>query len=171
MTDNIGLRIALSGVLIACSALGGRALAKINIRRCALLAETMDSMQLLRIHMLDNLLPLETALEKSTGSILRETGARMSAGSAAEAWDKLRREQMKRGGQLDCLTAGDADALDRFFGRLGTTAREEQRQIFDSAIKELGALESAAREEGNRKNRLYTTLGALAGAAAAVGLI
>ena len=169
--DDIGVRLALGCVVMICGALTGRALARANIRRCTLLAETMDAMQLLRIHMLDSLMPLGAALEKSTGYIFRETGRRLAGNSAAEAWQELKAGQQIRGGRLDCLAASDIYALDRFFDKLGASSREEQRQVFETAIKELGALESAARGEGERKNRLYTALGALAGAAAVVGLI
>lgn len=169
--DDIGIRLALGCVVTVCGALTGRALARANVRRCALLAETMDAMQLLRIHMLDSLTPLESALEKSTGYIFRETGVRMSGSGAAQTWRELKAEERIRGGRLDCLTESDISALDRFFDMLGEGSRNEQRQVFETAIKELGALESAARGEGEKKNRLYAALGALAGAAAAVRLI
>lgn len=169
--DDIGIKLALGCVVMICGALAGRALARANIRRCTLLAETMDAMQLLRIHMLDSLMPLGAALEKSTGYIFQETGRRLAGNSAAEAWRELKAEQHIRGGRLDCLAESDIWALDRFFEMLGASSREEQRQVFETVIKELGALESAARGEGDKKNRLYTALGALAGAAAVVGLI
>lgn len=171
MMYDIGVRLALGGVVIICGALAGRALARSNIRRCTLLAETMDAMQLLRIHMLESLMPLGLALEKSTGRIFRETGRRLAGKSAAEAWSELKAEQHIRGGALDCLNQSDIFALDGFFEMLGTSSRDEQRQAFETVIKQLGALESAARGEGEKKNRLYAALGALAGAAAVVGLI
>lgn len=169
--DDIGVKLALGCMVIICGALSGRALARANIRRCALLAETMDAVQLLRIHMLDSLMPLGAALEKSAGYIFQETGRLLADKSAAEAWRELKAAQHIRGGRLDCLAESDISTLDSFFEILGSSSREEQRHVFETVIKELGALESAARGEGEKKNRLYTALGALAGAAAVVGMI
>lgn len=165
------LRLVLGGVAIFCSALIGRAFGKGNVRRAKLLAETMDGMQLLKVHMLDRLLPLAAALEKSQSYVLREVGALMKGCSAADAWQALRTREQKRNGRLDCLTAEDAEVLDTFFEALGASGRTEHKAIFDAAIKALGRLESAARKDGAEKVRLYTTLGALAGVAAVIGFI
>jgi stage III sporulation protein AB len=163
------LRLALGAVSIFLCALIGRAFAKGNIRRAQLLAETMDGMQMLRVHMLDRLFPLASALEKSQAYVLSQTGAGMKGCGAGEAWRALRAREMRRAGKLDCLTHADADALDAFFDGLGSAGRSEHKMIFDAAIRALGRLESAARSEGAEKLRLYTTLGALAGVAAVIG--
>ena len=168
--NDIALRILLSAVVVICGGFAGRTLARVDMRRARLLAETMDSMQLLRIHMLDSLMPLGTALSRSQGYILRGTGELMGEMGAAQAWHEFSCRQTARGGRLDSLTQDDCAALDRFFFCLGRTSGEEQRQTFDSVIKELGVLESAARSSGERKHRLYTSLGALAGLSLVIAL-
>ena len=165
------VRLALGAAVIAACAYAGRSLARVDQRRARILAETMDGMQLLRIHMLENLLPLDTALEKSQAFVFRETGRCMDGRSARDAWHDVSCKGTARGGTLDSLTAEDCEVLDRFFMHLGGSSREEQRQVFDVAIRELGALENASRSAGDQKNRLYTALGALAGAATVVALV
>ena len=95
----------------------------------------------------------------------------MKGKSPREAWYEVSCRETARGGRLNSLAAADCEALDRFFMKLGNSSLDEQRMVFDSAIKELGGLEDAARSAGEQKNRLYTALGALAGAAAVVVMI
>ena len=147
--SDIALRVMLSGAIIVCCAFAGRTIARVDMRRAKILAETMDSLQLLRIHMLEGMLPLNTALNKSAGYILRSVGEMMADMAAAEAWLELSSRQTSKGGALDCLTSDDCAVLDRFFFILGRSSRNEQQLLFDSAIKELGILENAARTGGN----------------------
>jgi stage III sporulation protein AB len=167
----VGLKLALGAIAILCSALIGRAFAKGNVRRAQLLAETMDGLQMLKVHMLDRLLPLNAALEKSQSYLLRETGLLMNGCGAREAWQALRERETRRGGRLDSLLTDDLDTLDAFFDGLGSAGRNEHKAIFDAAIKALMRLESVARKAGAERVRLYTTLGALAGVAAVIGFI
>ena len=169
--DKLMLKAFMGGVAALCCALAGRSMAGRGMRRARLIAETMDSLQLLRIHMLDNLMPLQAALEKANGGILRECARLLPGNDTAGAWSELLRSQKRRGGMLDSLTNGDIDALTRFFGRLGATSLDEQKQLFDVMIKEMGMLEAEARSEGDKKNRLYMTLGALTGAALIIAVI
>ena len=171
MFEDVTLKIALGTAMIGACALAGRSLARVDHRRARILAETMDGLQLLRVHMLDELVPLENALARSEAFILAQTGQFMAGRSAYEAWHDVSMRETARGGMLDSLAADDCEAMDRFFVHLGRSSREEQRQVFESAIRELGVLESRARGDGMQKNRLYTALGALAGAAAVVGLV
>jgi len=171
MFENIMVKLALGAAIIGACAMAGRSLARVDMRRSGLLAETMDGLQLLRVHMLDDLMPVDTALARSQSYVMNAVGECLDGGSAYDAWQIVSRRETARGGKLDCLTAGDCEVLDRFFLRLGNSSVDEQRLIFDSAIKEMGALESASRTDGVQKNRLYTALGALAGAAAVVGLV
>ena len=167
----MGLKLMLSAISILCCALIGRAFANGNVRRARLLAETMDGLQMLKIHMLDRLLPLSAAFEKSQSYLLKETGLLMTGCGAREAWQALRERETKRGGRLDSLSTDDLEALGAFFDGAGSTGRSEHKAIFDAAIKSLGRLESGARKDGAERVRLYTTLGALAGVAAVVGFI
>lgn len=169
--NELTIRLTLGAAVIAACAFAGRSLARVDQRRSRILAETMDGMQLLRIHMLENLLPLETALERSQAFVFHETGSCMDGRSARDAWHDVSCKGTARGGRLDSLTADDCEVLDRFFMNLGGSSREEQRQVFDIAISELGALENASRSSREQKNRLYTALGALAGAATVVALV
>ena len=171
MFEDITFKIALGMVIIGACALAGRAMARVDRRRAVMLAEIMDGMHMLRVHMLDELMPLQAALEKSQAFVFSETGRQMAGRSAYDTWQELSRRETARGGRLDSLAADECEVLDGFFRILGSSAREEQRQIFDRAIRDIGALESASRTDGLQKNRLYTALGALAGAAAVVGLV
>ena len=165
------IKLALSAAVICFCTMTGRMFAGRNSRRARMLAELMDAIQLLRVHMLDRLLPMKAALERSQSFALNETGAAMDGTSAAAAWQIVKERQLRRGGKLDCLSARDIDVLDKLFESLGTTGISEQRPIIDGTIKELGLLEAAAKAECNEKGRLYTTLGALAGVALVIGLI
>ena len=164
-------RLLLGCIVVICGAFAGRALAHVDARRADLLAETMDSLQLLRIHMLDSLMPLQVALEKSSGAILTGAALSLGGGSPLDAWNTLKQNQLQRGGFMDCLGQRDIDTLDRFFENLGRSSSEEQHVHFDAAIKELGALENSCRGEGARRSRLYAMLGALAGAALVVAML
>lgn len=167
----MGVKLALGAIAIVCCALIGRAFGKGNVRRARLLAETMDGLQMLEVHMLDRLLPLSAALEKSQSYLLKETGLLMVNCGAREAWQALRVRETRRGGRLDSLATDDLETLDAFFDGLGSAGRNEHKAIFDAAIKALGRLEAGARKDGAERVRLYTTLGALAGVAILIGFI
>lgn len=165
------VRLALGCAVIVFSTMAGRAFAGSNTRRARLLAELMDALQMLRVHMLERLMPLGTALSRSQSQILSEMGAAADSVGAAAAWNDVKSRELRRGGGLDCLSGADIKVLDGLFEALGTTGRSEQRPVIDGAIKELGLLEAEARAGSGEKSRLYTTLGALAGAAVVIGMI
>lgn len=161
-------RLALcSAVMIFC-AMTGRAFAGANTRRAKLLAELMDALQLLKVHVLDRLMPLETALSSSNSIILSKLGAPAGKNGASAAWNDIKSKELRRGGIMDSLSAKDIQVLDNLFSSLGATGREEQRPIIEAAIRELGLLEAEARQESGDKSRLFTILGALAGTAAII---
>ena len=165
------MKLMLSGAVMLLCTMAGRTFAARNARRARLLAEFMDALQMLRVHMLDRLMPLSAALIRSQSPVLRDMGQDIDSAGAAAAWQKFKAREMKRGGRLDCLSQRDAQVLDELFGVLGGSGRSEQKQVIDAAIRELGILEAAARAESGEKSKLYTTLGALAGAAAVIGMI
>lgn len=169
--SEFAVRAALSAVIVGACAFAGRSLAKADMRRASMLAETMDSMQLLRIHMLDGLAPLNTALCRSNGYIMKSTGELMADMTVTEAWLEISAKQTVKGGRLDSLDREDIAVLDRFFYDIGRSSQEELRHIFDTTIRELGRLEAAARTGGDRKYRMYTSLGALTGLAVVVALM
>ena len=106
------MRIALALLAAVGSALIGRSIAQGCLRRAAALRQAMDAMQLLRIQMLERLLPLHAALEKSGFEPFRLAGRLLAGGEgAASAWKKAAAQLTKRGATLDCLTADDLAAL------------------------------------------------------------
>lgn len=165
------VRLALGCAVIVFCTMAGRAFAGGNARRAKLLAEMMDALQMLRVHMLDRLMPLGTALSRSQSHILNEMGTAVDKTGAAAAWSEIKSRELRRGGRLDCLSGRDIQVLDGLFEALGTTGRSEQKPVIDGAIKELGILEAEARSKSGEKSRLYTTLGALAGVAVVIGMI
>lgn len=165
------IRIALGTLILFCGAMFGRNLVSVHQRRARTLSELMDGLQVLQIHMLDHLTPVRTALERSQSGILRALGEQIGSDSAETGWSRFCDTETTRGGRLDSLTETDLEALNRLFRTLGTTAREEQRQAFSAAVRELGRMESEARGDYQKKGRLYTIIGALAGAAVLVGVL
>ena len=166
------MRIALALLAAVGSALIGRSIAQGCLRRAAALRQAMDAMQLLRIQMLERLLPLHAALEKSGFEPFRLAGTLLAGGeSGASAWKKAAAKLTKRGAQLDCLTADDLSALSSLFDGLGMSARAEQEVLFASALREVGRLESEAQKSGAEKGKLYTTLGLLCGLMLAIAFI
>lgn len=165
------LKLLMSMVVVVGCALIGRAYAGGGARRAQTLSLVMDALQLLRIRMLDRLMPVRQALEGSSCAVFRSVGAGMDGVGAAESWRRVRSEQTKHGTALDSLSEADLCALDALFEGLGISGRTEQEALISNALKSLGRLESEARKSGLDKNRLYTTLGLLAGMALALALI
>lgn len=165
------LKLSLSAAVILCCAFIGRAFAKTTIRRAQVLLQTVGGLKILEIHTLNNGKQLSDALRKSPSNLLRETGLLMNGCSARSAWDALRTREAKRGGTLDSLASEDFDTLDTFFDGLGSTGSDEQKEIYDAAIKVLDRLEVGARKDGAQRIRLYTTLGVLGGFAIVIGFI
>ena len=165
------VRFALAAVILFCCGMFGKSLVITNRRRAKLLSEWMDGLQMLQVHMLDYLLPIRTALERSQFSVLRALEEQTRVDCVSAGWNRFREAETTRGGKLDCLSETDLTVLNRLFESLGVTAKEEQRQAFAAAIRELGRLESEARGEYQKKGRLYTMIGALAGAAVLIGVL
>ena len=168
----MGIKIFFSIALIALCAFTGRSLSMRHSRRSRMLSETMDGMQLLRIHMHDRMLPLQTALTRSNAIPLRMVGEEMSdMDSVSEAWERVKARETRQGKALDSLNAEDTKTMDALFSELGRGAGSEQEQLILASIKQLGRLEDQARIQAMECGRLYTTLGLLIGAALAIGLI
>lgn len=166
------MRIALALLAAIGSALIGRSVAAGCARRAAVLRAAMDAMQLLRIQMLERLLPLHAALEKSAFEPFRLAGAGVLGGESAHgAWSAARSKLTRRGAALDCLTAQDLSALDGLFAGLGASTRAEQEALFSASLHEIGQLEGEARKSGAEKGRLYTTLGLLGGLMLAIAFV
>lgn len=65
------------------AALVGRSLGTVPARRARVLREAMDALQILRIQMLERLLPLHAALAQARFEPFRMVGERMAAGGDA----------------------------------------------------------------------------------------
>ena len=167
----MGLKLALAAVVILCCALAGRAVAAGSLRRGRALRQIMDSLQLLRIHMLDRSLPLPLAMGQVQDTLMQTMAGALKGGSCSAAWQRTQAQLCKKGAALDCLTGGDCLVLQELFSALGRGGREEQKRLFETALRELGRLEEESVLQGRRQSRLYTSLGALAGAAVAVGFL
>jgi stage III sporulation protein AB len=165
------LRLICGAIVIFCGAMVGRALAKRLIRRADLIVNIIDGLKLMRVHALDGLNPISTALAKSKCALLRGVGDALNDEGLSVAWQEYSSVARRKGGELDCMGDAEYDALTVFFESLGASGASEQRRIYDSAIETLARLESEARKDSAEKLRLYTTLGALSGAAAAIAVI
>ncbi len=165
------MKLVFACVIAIASMMIGRAYAGGGARRAGLLSGMMDALQIMRIAMLDRLLPLRTALAQSASPIFCSIGEQMEARSAADAWREVRAAQRRRGGLIDCLAEEDLCALDALFDGLGSSGRAQQEVLISNALKTLGCLEAEARKKGHEKDRLYTTLGLLAGIAVAIAFI
>ena len=166
------MRTALAVLAATLAALIGRSLGAVPARRARVLREAMDALQILRVRMLERLLPLHTALAQSRFEAFRRTGERMAAGEDANgAWRALLPALARRGGPLDCLSREDLAALTALFDGLGMGARAEQEGLLSGTARELGRLEAEAAKYGAEKARLYATLGLLFGLMLAVAFI
>ena len=162
------VRIVLAGILAALCALAGRTAAAALARRKRVLSSALAALEPLKIRMLHRRLPLEAALCESEDALLRLVGEAMPGKTALEAWDAVRIRQTKRGGLLDSLAREDCAALRAFFAQLGESGAREQEALFARTAEELGALSAQADKSCAERTRLYTSLGALLGAALAI---
>lgn len=166
------IRLVMTGAIVVGCTMAGRALSSGQTRRARLLTDVMDAAQILRVHMLDRLLPVNAALSMSASPLLRKLGQEMVSGKcASDAWNALSAREHRHGGLLDSMTGSDMAALSMLFDGLGESGRVEQEKRFQSAIREMGRLEEEARRSGSESARLYTTLGMLTGLALAVGVL
>ena len=166
------MRVVLVVLAAIGAALVGRSVAASCARRARTLRQAMDALQILRIQMLERLLPLHAALKHSRFEPLQRVGERMAGGEdAATAWRALLPALSRRGGALDSLTPEDFDALAALFDGLGAGARAEQEALFSATMRELGRLEGEASKTGAEKGKLYTTLGLLCGLMLAIAFV
>ena len=165
------VKLILACVIAIASMMIGRAYASGGARRARLLSGMMDALQIMRVMMLDRLMPLKTVLVQSASPVFRCIGKQMEDSSAADAWRDVRTAQRQRGGLIDCLAEEDLCALDALFEGLGVSGRAQQEVLISNALKAFGCLEAEARKNGLEKSRLYTTLGLLAGIAIAIAFI
>jgi len=146
------------------STLCGKAAADTVCRRWRVLAALSEDIRTLRIHMTSMLQPIKRALESSGKGLLPLVAEGMSTGcSAGEAWQKVRRGAVRRGGAADSLTEEDLSVLDKLFEQLGQSAREAQEGLIAVALLEIERQRESARVKMAEANRLYVSLGLLIG--------
>ncbi len=164
------LRLIAAALLSAACALAGRAVAGACVRRAQALGALMDSVQRLRVDMLDKLLPLREAL--STGHpVMRAVSEAMARGGAGQAWRRVQGALTARGGALDCLTRQDLEALSTLFEGLGESGAAQQRILLSGALDALESLRGEADKKAREESKLYATLGFLAGLSLAILLM
>lgn len=158
------IRIALALCVVLCGALCGRALAEGAQRRVETLCALVEATRRLRVQMTSLLQPVQLALERSGTPLYSLVAEAMTGGgSAATAWEQVRRRAARRGGAIDSLTDADRKALGDLFAGLGQSGREEQDLLLSGAIEALERLCEAARAKQREADRLYGTLGLLIG--------
>lgn len=164
------LRLIAAALLSVACALAGRAVAGACVRRAKALAALTDSVQRLRVDMLDKLLPLKEAL-KNGHPAMRSVAEAMTGCGAGTAWRNAKGALTGRGAALDCLTAPDLEALGALFDGLGESGAAQQRILIASAMESLDVLKREADKKAREESKLYSTLGFLAGLSLAILLM
>ena len=155
--------LLLAVVLLACTAVG-RSLSGARRRRAEALGELLAAMRVLRLRMLNSMEPLGILLRKSDSHIFRALGNELRAGAVlSDCWGELKERELRRGGALDSLEGDDLVILDNFFRRLGGSGREEQGELFNSAVSAMEEAQSHARRSYADASKVYTALGTLVG--------
>jgi len=159
------VRILLCAILVGLCAWAGRSAAMVQVRRARLLKTVLGEMEPLRLRMLSQRLPLKDALSGCVWEEMREMGKEMEQADAVSAWKNVCRKRVSRGEAMDCLEEEELKVLDGFFAGLGESGVRQQEALFENTKTELERILQAASKTCGEKTRLYTALGALAGAA------
>ena len=123
------------------------------------------------IEMLEKRMPLLDALSVCGGPFLMVAREMEGGAPPGAAFDAAKEDMRARGGILDSLEEGDMAALKRLFSGLGEGGLQAQRLVLNEAAEELERLTGQARAKREEQGRLYTSLGALTGLAAAMLLL
>lgn len=166
------LKLALAAVVVVGCGLCGRSLAWSTVRRCRLLEETLEALRMLRIQIVHMLEPMDRALRQCGSTLFARTAEELShSASVSEAWKAVRAHECRRGGSADSLLQRELDALDKLFGQLGESGREAQDAAIRACVISLETALDGARQRAATTERLYTSVGYLAGLAIAVLMI
>lgn len=165
------MRLILALLVITGCTLIGYALAGAASRRAKLVSGILNAMRLLQAEMLENLMPLSDALQKSDSSAFKQTGERLKHMPVKQAWRSVRTELSERGGELDSLTHEDILPLDMFFDGVGTSGNAALSELFANVIRAMERRELEAREQCSARNKLYTRMGLLTGLLIALAFI
>jgi stage III sporulation protein AB len=165
---DIAVKVGAACVMTAASAMGGRLFSLTHARRTRVLREILSGLKRLEIEMLEHRLPMKEALS-ACGSIFEQTAQEMGKGIAPQtAYERCVPRLRRRGGLLDSLQDGDMTALRRLFAALGEGGLHRQRLLLHEAAGELEQLREQAQIRQQQNGRLYTSLSALGGLAAAL---
>lgn len=168
---NVALKIGAACVMTAACAWGGRLFSLTQQRRSRTLEEILSGVRRLNVEMLEYRLPLHAALSVC-GSIYAETARQMGENiSPRQAYENALRRMRERGGALDSLQEEEMTALSRLFGSLGEGSAQQQRLLLNDTAEELDRILVKARRQQEQSGRLYTSLSALGGLAAALIMI
>ena len=158
------MRLMLALCLVLGCTMCGRAAAGAARRRVETLEDLLRGVRRLKHNMTHMLETVERALRAADCPILdRVSDALEPGGGAAEAWRRVLRRERRRGGLCDALTREDEMLLSRLFQQLGESGREAQEILLSDAIEEIKRALERARPRAAEAERLYGTLGVLAG--------
>lgn len=158
------MRLALTLCVVVGCGLCGNALSMSVRRRAETLAALIQGVRVLRVHMIRMLEPVSLALTASECPVLEKVGRAMSPGECAgTAWNRVSARESRRGGLIDALAPEDRHALDGLFDQLGESGRKQQEIILSATLNALGKNLSHAEKKAVEAERLYLSLGLLAG--------
>lgn len=165
------MRLGAACVMTAASAWGGQMLASTQTRRAETLREALTGAKRLSVEMLERRAPVREALSACGGMFAEIAGQMADGAPPGEAYGRALTGLRSRGGRLDCLEEGDLAALRRLFDGLGAGGLQAQRLVLSEAAEELERLVEQALRKRREHGRLYGSLGALTGLAAALMLL
>lgn len=166
------MRLSLALCVVVGCGLCGNAMSMSARRRAEILLALIRGIRTLRIHMIHMLEPVALALSASDCPALERVGRDMKPGDCAgNAWRRVSGRETRRGGVLDALTAGDRRALDALFDQLGESGRDQQDILLSAAIEALTTNLTEAEKRAGEAERLYLSLGLLAGLTLALTVI
>lgn len=158
------IRVILALCVVVGSTMCGKSLSGAARRRVELLKALIDGVKILKVHMVSMFEPVQISLSQSECALMAQIGNHMQSGvSAGVAWQAVKKEARRKGGQADALNLEDHVLLDRFFEHLGESGREAQEILLSSTVESLEQHYDQARTKAAEAEKLYVTLGVLIG--------
>lgn len=166
------INLLIACVMIVGCTLCGSAFAAVYQRRKSCCCEILEALRFLKINMVEQLKTVGDALGESEMSLFKSVAQEMTGVcDVADAWQKIRNLETRRGCFADCLTERELRPLDRLFRRIGVSGKEEQELCISGCIAEYELLSEAADKKAERSGKLYASLGSLIGLTLAVLLV
>lgn len=168
----MGMRIIFAVFIVCGCVLLGKSLSSAMHRRVSTLERLIRGTKMLRIHMSGMLELVSEALSATNCEAFAAVGQEMrNSGSAKQAWQKIRRKMLARGGYLDALSKRDCEILDDLFDNLGASGRREQEIIILSSIRRFEEQLHGAKIQLNERDRLNISIGFLIGLIIALAVV